>query len=225
MPNLDMTQLTSLYGGFVDELARTYAGLDTVGLVLRLKRLVSDCPHSAQLRIQSALHDAFGYAANLSRSDGPFVDHLLRVTLRVVEELCHPVDADLVIAALLHDAVEDAPDYFAPGCGSEGALAVIERRYGPAVSQLVEALTMDDASSTAQYHTAVRALVRNNPDAALIKIADVIDNAGRLLLPNALSDNATVALAERYRPIASLIASQHARARVIGVRTPLAGAS
>lgn len=63
----------------------------------------------------------------------PYVAHLLAVAARVLED---GGDEDEAIAALLHDAVEDA--------GGPPVLAEIARRYGPRVAAIVHACTDAD---------------------------------------------------------------------------------
>jgi hypothetical protein len=73
------------------------------------------------------------------RQREPYVNHVLRVALRV---MCHydVHDADIICAALLHDSVEDHADDLSPA-GRLGAFETLTAWFGPRVSDLVAALT------------------------------------------------------------------------------------
>jgi (p)ppGpp synthase/HD superfamily hydrolase len=66
-------------------------------------------------------------------SGAPYIAHLLAVTATVLE---HGADEDTAIAALLHDAIEDQ--------GGPAARAEILRRFGPAVTAIVDGCTDAD---------------------------------------------------------------------------------
>src|SRR5215472_1498683 len=63
--------------------------------------------------VRDRLTDALALAAHLHRDDRrtrePYLNHPLRTTIRII---CyyHVRDVDVLVAALLHDAVEDHPD-------------------------------------------------------------------------------------------------------------------
>jgi hypothetical protein len=123
-------------------------------------------------RIARALALAAQLHAADMRQREPYVNHLLRVATRII---CYYGirDADVVCAALLHDAVEDHPGELAasggtgvtiPGSGATGAdatgadgtgtdgtgsstsaaLAVLAAEFGPRVAELVGAVTNPD---------------------------------------------------------------------------------
>ena len=91
------------------------------------------------------LHDAFGYAAKCHAdhcrkgTQIPYLSHLMAVASLVMEaaadgEADQPEDLeDLVIAGLLHDAVED--------CGGLPRLEDIRSRFGERVAEIVEHCT------------------------------------------------------------------------------------
>lgn len=64
-------------------------------------------------------------------SDIPYISHLLATTAIALE---HGANEDEAIAAVLHDAVEDAPSEI----GGEKALKMIQRRFGDTVGKIVE---------------------------------------------------------------------------------------
>ncbi|CAB1128972.1 GTP pyrophosphokinase (RelA/SpoT) [Candidatus Hydrogenisulfobacillus filiaventi] len=90
-------------------------------------------PHTAEgARIAEALAFAEAAHAGQSRASGdPYIGHPLAVA-SIVADL--HMDADTVIAALLHDVVEDTPY----------TLADIEARFGHEVAQLVDGVTKLD---------------------------------------------------------------------------------
>lgn len=80
------------------------------------------------------INDAFLFAkeahsAQRRKSGEPYITHPLQVAIICAEEL--HLDADSIIAALLHDVVED----------TDHTVAEITERYGYVVAQLVKALT------------------------------------------------------------------------------------
>ena len=88
------------------------------------------------------LAEALDLAGDLHRDDRrvrePYVNHLLRVAIRII---CYyrVTDVDVLVAAVLHDAVEDHADRL--GGTTEAALDTIATRFGPRVAQLVGAVT------------------------------------------------------------------------------------
>lgn len=135
---------------------------------------------------RGAVADACAWAADLHsgqrRSREPYLSHVLRVTLRM---LCHyrVVDPDVLIAGLLHDAVEDQSRAII-GIGEHGpppvALAVIAARYNGRVARLVEAVTMparpDGADRIRHYTEHLAAALDDEPWARVIKLSDFTDN-------------------------------------------------
>src|SRR5262249_10544145 len=65
-------------------------------------------------------------------ADVPYINHLLEVA-HMISEHSDPADTDLIVAALLHDAVEDTPT----------SLAEIQDRFGSDVAALVAEVTDD----------------------------------------------------------------------------------
>ena len=96
----------------------------------------------------------------------PYVNHLLEVA-RMVGEATGGGDAGLVIAALLHDAIED--------CDVSGA--EIEAAFGADVRALVEAVTDDKSLPKAVRKQAQIDLARGKrARAKLLKLADKTSN-------------------------------------------------
>jgi (p)ppGpp synthase/HD superfamily hydrolase len=140
---------------------------------------------------QAVLEQAFRLAERLHRGDRrarePVLNHLLRVTIRI---MCHyrVRDVEVLVAALLHDAVEDHPEELAGGAPEDAtaaALAVLARDFGPRVAELVGAVTNPEYDPARdkddQYREHVAASLAGNPWARLIKVSDFTDNGVGIL--------------------------------------------
>jgi (p)ppGpp synthase/HD superfamily hydrolase len=133
--------------------------------------------------------DAAAWAAQLHagqrRTREPYLNHLLRVTLRT---LCYYriTDPDILTAALLHDTVEDQPWAVTgqpTGHGPpprEQALTVLTHRYGPLVARLVNAATNPEPQTGVdrirQYLDHLTTALADEPWARVIKLSDFTDN-------------------------------------------------
>ncbi len=125
------------------------------------------------------LDDALGYAANAFRSHVrkgsgvPYLTHLLQVMATVGE---HGGDEDQMIAAVLHDYLEDV----------EGARADdLEDRFGPRVRRLVEALSDATNHPKPPWEERKRGylarLATEPAEVKLISAADKLHNARSLV--------------------------------------------
>src|SRR6266702_1312281 len=114
------------------------------------------------------------------RQREPYVNHLLRVTIRIISHY-RVRDSDVACAALLHDAVEDHADDLAPGGGQHDALAMLAEEFGDRVSGLVAAVTNPEYDAgrdeNEQYREHVVAGLEGNAWARVIKASDLTDNA------------------------------------------------
>jgi|SRR6516165_8934400 (p)ppGpp synthase/HD superfamily hydrolase len=99
-------------------------------------------------------------------AEEPYINHLLEVAT-LVAEATHGEDPELVIAALLHDAIED----------QEVPRAVIAQAFGAGVAEIVEEVT-DDKRLPKQERK--RLQVENAPRksrrAKILKLADKTSN-------------------------------------------------
>src|SRR5204862_6042839 len=98
---------------------------------------------SDQFRLEEALELASQLHRDDRRSREPYMNHLLRTAVRI---LCYyeVTDVDVVVAAVLHDSVEDHPDELAAGADGDtvaAALQVLSDRFGARVAELIEAVT------------------------------------------------------------------------------------
>jgi (p)ppGpp synthase/HD superfamily hydrolase len=127
---------------------------------------------------------AFAYASRHHRqqlrkgSRVSYLSHLMSVSALVLE---HGGSEDQAIAALLHDAVEDAPAGQGPA-----VLTEIRERFGEAVARIVEACSdgLDEAGNRTgtwperkqPYITGLRDPQKKPEDALLVTAADKIHN-------------------------------------------------
>ena len=138
-------------------------------------------------RLERALDLASRLHAGDRRDTEPYVNHLLRVAIRIMSHYgVH--DTDVVCAALLHDAVEDhAADLAACGgrADQQAALAVLAAEFGPRVAELVGVVTnppyAPDRDQDEQYREHVADGLRDNPWARVIKASDFTDNGVGLI--------------------------------------------
>jgi hypothetical protein len=154
------------------------------GLRERLAIEAATFPAADRKRIAQALDLASRLHAADRRQNEPYLNHLLRVAIRIVSYY-RVSDADVVCAALLHDAVEDHADGLSPSGGRTEALAVIATQFGSRVAELVAAVTNPEPESGhdrhEQYRQHVTASLAANPWARVIKASDFTDNGVGLI--------------------------------------------
>ncbi|HEV2933694.1 MAG TPA: HD domain-containing protein, partial [Streptosporangiaceae bacterium] len=123
------------------------------------------------------------------REREPYVNHLLRVAIRIISYY-GVRDVDVICAALLHDAVgaddSDGTGSAQDGAGGQrGALAVLAAQFGPRVAELVAAVTnppfAPDRDEHEQYREHVADSLRDSPWARVIKASDFTDNGVGLI--------------------------------------------
>ncbi|MFG1953535.1 HD domain-containing protein [Micromonospora sp. NPDC048830] len=161
------------------------------GLLERFRLEIRAFDDDARARLTAALD----LAAELHRDDRrvrePYLNHLLRVAIRMMHHY-QVRDVDVIVAGLLHDAVEDHPAELAgPAAGAGGAtaagadvtaaaLATLAARFGPRVARLVAAVTNPaydpERDRYVQYREHVAASLDREPWARVIKVSDFTDN-------------------------------------------------
>src|SRR6186997_905867 len=96
----------------------------------------------------------------------PYINHLLEVG-SLVAEATHGKDPDLVIAALLHDAIED----------QEVPIELIEGDFGKRVADVVSEVTDDKTLPKEERKTKqIKTASEKSIDAKIIKLGDKISN-------------------------------------------------
>ncbi|MEU9825590.1 HD domain-containing protein [Micromonospora chersina] len=153
------------------------------GLLARFRLEVEAFDEPARERLTAALD----LAAELHREDRrvrePYLNHLLRVAIRMMHHY-QVRDVDVIVAGLLHDAVEDHPAELAgpavSGDPTPAALAALAARFGPRVARLVGAVTNPaydpGRDRHVQYREHVAASLDREPWARVIKVSDFTDN-------------------------------------------------
>ncbi|MET7396684.1 HD domain-containing protein [Dactylosporangium sp. NPDC005572] len=151
------------------------------GLRERFRLETQRFDEAARARLDAAL----ALAADLHRDDRrvrePYLNHLLRVAIRIAHHY-EVDDVDVIVAGLLHDSVEDHPDELAgrAGATAQEALAVLGERFGARTAQLVAAVTNPeydpDRDKHEQYREHVQESLDREPWARVIKVSDFTDN-------------------------------------------------
>ncbi len=179
---------------------------------------------SAKLAEPERVGAALELVSDLHRDDRygrePYLNHLLRVAIRIVSHY-EVHDTDLVVAGLLHDAVEDHAPELADareGSETEAALAAVRERFGERVAELVAAVTNPahepGIDRNHQYRSHIAASLERDPWARVVKLSDFTDNGVGILYA---TSPAMERLAVKYRPLTSVY-----RDLVTRTDTPLA---
>ncbi|MGW2623611.1 HD domain-containing protein [Micromonospora taraxaci] len=178
------------------------------GLLERFRLEVLQFDVAARARLTAALD----LAADLHRDDRrvrePYLNHLLRVAIRLMHHY-QVRDVDVIVAGLLHDAVEDHPSELAdgdPGADpTEAALSALAARFGPRVATLVAAVTNPvydpGRDRNTQYREHLAVSLDREPWARVIKVSDFTDNGVGVIHtvgPKVVSS------ARKYRPLVPL---------------------
>jgi (p)ppGpp synthase/HD superfamily hydrolase len=154
------------------------------GLRARFTAELEVWPEADQLRLNRALSLAAQLHAADRRAREPYVNHLLRVAIRIMSHY-GVRDGDVVCAALLHDAVEDHTSDLTPDGTRAAALAALAEEFGPRVARLVAAVTnpeyTPDREAHEQYREHVAESLRRDPWARVIKVSDFTDNGVGLI--------------------------------------------
>jgi HD domain len=175
-------------------------------------------------QVNRALQLADGLHALDRRQREPYVNHLLRVALRII---CHyeTRDTDVICAALLHDAVEDHADDLSPD-GQAGAFTALAAAFGSQVADLVAAVTNPvwepGCDKDDQYREHVTTSLASCPHARVIKVSDFTDNGAGLI--HTIGPK-VARLARKYAPLVPVLADlitqpdtplpDHVKARVL----------
>ena len=196
------------------------------GLRERFAIEIASLPDGDRLRAERALELATRLHAGDRRQREPYVNHLLRVAIRIITYY-GVRDADVICAALLHDAVEDHADELADDGGQQEALAALASQFGNRVAELVAAVTNPPhepgRDRHEQYREHVAASLEANPWARVIKASDFTDNGvGLIHTTGPRLDR----LASKYAPLVPVLAelisrsdtplSDEAKDRILG---------
>lgn len=196
------------------------------GLRERFAMEIARFPDADRQRLERALDLAAALHAADRRQREPYLNHLLRVATRIISHY-HVQDADVVCAALLHDAVEDHTADLAPGDSQREALAVIAAQFGDRVAELAGAITNPEYEAGRdkheQYREHVATSLEASPWARVIKVSDFTDNGVGLIHT---SGPKLGKLASKYAPLVPVLRelvtrpdtplSDEVKARILG---------
>ncbi|MEV6632353.1 HD domain-containing protein [Actinoplanes sp. NPDC051470] len=178
------------------------------GLRDRFRLELESFPADESEQLVRALDLAATLHAEDRRVREPYLNHLLRVAIRIIRYY-GVRDVDVLMAALLHDAVEDHPAELSglpADLGhaplTDAAVAELARRFNPRVAELVRSVTNPEydpeRDRDEQYRVHVAASLDRDPWARVIKVSDFTDNGVGVV-------HTTPAKAERsarkYRPL------------------------
>ena len=172
---------------------------------------------SGAIQVASYLHRSdVRRGARGSSVTPPYIEHPLRVAIRLYKYF-GVASADLIIAAILHDTVEDHAFEFSAFEGvpvvRDGdevkarklALEFISRHFGYAVAAIVEHVSnpvfvgeRTKAEKIASYQAHVKAIVAVSDEALILKFSDFVDNAGSLHHHYAYNDRKVMYFVDRY---------------------------
>jgi hypothetical protein len=176
------------------------------GLRERFAMEISSFPEQDKRRLNQALDLAARLHAADRREREPYLNHLLRVAIRIMSHYgVH--DTGVICAALLHDAVEDhAAELAGDHADQAAALAVLAGEFGPRVAELVGAVTnppyAPDRDANEQYREHVAVSLRRDPWARVIKASDFTDNGVGLIHT---SGPRLAKLAGKYAPLVPIL--------------------
>ena len=183
------------------------------GLRDRFAAEIASWPEADRLRLDRALDLAARLHAADRREREPYLNHLLRVAIRIMSHY-GVRDPDVICAALLHDSVEDHPAGLT-GSGhvdQQAALAALAGEFGPRVAELVGAVTnppfAPDRDPHEQYREHVAESLRGCPWARVIKASDFTDNGVGLIHTTGPRMRR---LADKYAPLVPVLQDLIAR--------------
>ena len=131
--------------------------------------------------LSSRFNDAFRYASELhatqtrKKTGRPYIGHLIGVASIVLQ---YGGDEEQAIAALLHDAAEDA--------GGRPVLEEIRRRFGERVARIVEGCTDAFETPKPEWHPRKEKYVEHvrtaDADTRLVSAADKLHNVREIIM-------------------------------------------
>ena len=179
------------------------------------ERLLAHGDSISMSKVLDAYEMARSVHAQQIRNDGtPYFDHSAR-TARILMDELGAFDTDLIIAAFLHDVLEDSQTI---------TKGIIEYNFGSYVAYVVEMLTKDLAQARVNPDAVdlahVARLTTASADCLIIKLAARLDNI-RCLSFN-LKKNPIVYISntlERYLPLAEASGNQRLYTLASAIRT------
>jgi hypothetical protein len=185
------------------------------GLRERFAWEIATFPEAEQERLRRALALASRLHAADRRQREPYVNHLLRVAIRIMSHY-GVRDADVACAALLHDAVEDHAGEIAAAGSQAAALAVLADQFSHPPYE-------PGRDRREQYREHVAASLDGCPWARVLKVSDFTDNGVGLIHT---TGPRLAELAGKYAPLVPVLRelisrpdtplSEEAKTRILG---------
>jgi hypothetical protein len=162
----------------------------TLGLYTRIVDTMKREGFGENELVQLSLRLGLTLHFNDVRTNGRYIDHLMRVTLHMLEDF-NIKDPNLIAAGPLHDTLEDHPFDLASALTGERLSEVAEARTigyqalayftNPEVADIVASVTNPEVTpgedKQAVYTENTTDIVLNQPKGRVLKLADFIDNA------------------------------------------------
>ena len=162
----------------------------TLGLYTRIVDTMEREGFGENELVQLSLHLGLALHFNEKRTNGRYTDHLMRVTLHMLEDF-NIKDPNLIAAGPLHDAFENHPFDLALALTGERLLEIATARTigrqalmqltNPEVVDIIASVTNPDVASGEDRQTVYTEhttnLVLNQPKGRVLKLADFVDNA------------------------------------------------
>ena len=162
----------------------------THGLYVRLLDTLERANLNANNDIQFSLDLASVLHANDRRTNGLYIDHLMRVTIRMIEDY-NITDPNLIAAGPIHDTLEDHPRnlvFELTGAKPDDPIearaighSILGALTNPEIADIVQTVTNpivgqgEDKLESYTRHT--YDLVQNSPKGRVLKLSDFTDNA------------------------------------------------
>jgi (p)ppGpp synthase/HD superfamily hydrolase len=176
---------------------------------------IAALPSGGRRTLERALALATEVHLGQRRAREPYLNHVLRVAIRIIREY-RIADTEVLAAALLHDSVEDQPERLAGGADSRqprtAALSRLAADFGARTAQLVAAVTNPEYSPgrghDEQYLEHLVESLARDPWARVIKASDFTDNGVGI---TQLEGGRAARLARKYRPLVPVLRELLAR--------------
>lgn len=187
--NLNSTPITpeQVRGLSLGKLTEQYA---TLGLYTRIVDTLEREGFGENELVQLSLHLGLALHFNDVRTNGRYTDHLMRVTLHMLEDF-NIKDPNLIAAGPLHDVFEDHPFDLALALTGERLLGIAAARTvgrralmqltNPEVVDIISSVTNPDVppdeNKQTIYTEHTTNLVLSQSKGRVLKLADFVDNA------------------------------------------------
>ncbi|MFT4249804.1 MAG: HD domain-containing protein [Candidatus Woesearchaeota archaeon] len=122
--------------------------------------------------LYAAIYAQKSHEGQTRKTGEEYITHPLNVAKKLLETTDKRITPTTIIAALLHDTLED----------TKTTSKQLEKHFGRDVTRIVQALTKtknpeNKQEEDKQYHKQLQEETKTNPQVGIIKLADVIDNS------------------------------------------------